>query len=136
MVNHGHNIITPFNFFAGAGFLVEDAQFFTTRAGRPKVTFRMVSPRDPRLPKKQPENGDYYTVVALGDRFVALVEHLRRGTPVVVLGCVQSRDVEMNGSPRTVNEIAAEAVYIVQPVGLDAEAESRTKEEVGYGGRD
>lgn len=114
-----------FNLFVGAGFLVEDAQFFTTHNGRPKVTFRMVSQRDARLPKKRPDNGDYYTVVALGDRFVALVEHLRRGTPVVVFGCVQSRDVTVNGSQRTVNEIAAEAVYIVQPVGVGAEEVGR-----------
>lgn len=109
MVRH-----VAFNFFAGSGFLVEDAQFFTTRNGRPKVTFRMMSPRDPRLPKKQP-NGDFYTVVALGDHFADLVDRLRRGTQVVVVGCVQSRDVMVDGNARTVNEILADVVYVVEP---------------------
>lgn len=111
------------NFFAGSGFLVEDAQFFTTRNGRPKVTFRMVSPRDPRLPKKQP-NGDYYTVVGLGDHFVTMVDRLRQGTQVVVVGCVQSRDVVVDGDARTVNEILASAVYIVEPASEATEVEN------------
>ena len=107
------------NFFAGVGVVVEDARFFTTRTGRPKVTFRMVSPRSARLPKKQPESGDYYSVVAHGDRFVPLADHLRCGAPVVVFGYVQSRDVLHNGAERTVNEIGAEAIYLVRLPGAE-----------------
>ena len=101
------------NFFAGAGYLVEDAQFFTTRTGRPKVTFRMALPRHPQLPLKQPENADYYTVIALGDRFVPLLDHLSTGTPVVVFGYAQSRDV-------TVDEVnaALKAAAYAAPSGL------------------
>jgi single-stranded DNA-binding protein len=102
------------NFFAGVGYLVEDARFFTTRTGNPKVTFRMILPRHPRLPKKHPEDGDYYTVIALGDEFVGLLDHLSRGTPVVVFGYAQSRDVTVQNRPRVVNEIGADAIYLVR----------------------
>jgi len=104
------------NFFAGAGYLVEDAQFFTTRTGRPKVTFRMALPRHPQLPLKQPENADYYTVIALGDRFVPLLDHLSSGTPVVVFGYAQSRDVTVEDRPSVVSEIGASAIYLIQDV--------------------
>ena len=107
------------NWFAGAGFVVEDAQFFTTRSGRPKVVFRMVLPRHPQLPKKSPEEGDFYSVVALGDRFVHLVDHLRRGVPLVVFGYVQSRDITRDGEKRTVSEIGAEALYLIQTISED-----------------
>ena len=116
--------IVPINFFTGFGFLVEDAQFFTTRSGRPKVTFRMALPRNSQLPQKKPNNSDYYTVVALGDRFVEMVEHLKRGVPVVVFGYVQSRDVNVNGEQRTAHEIAASALYIVRPVGSEESEEN------------
>jgi single-stranded DNA-binding protein len=102
------------NFFAGAGYLVEDAQFFTTRTGRPKVTFRMALPRHPQLPLKQPENADYYTVIALGDRFVPLLDHLSTGTPVVVFGYAQSRDVTVDEQQHVVSEIGASAIYLIQ----------------------
>jgi len=105
--------IAPINFFTGFGYLVEDAQFFTTRKGRPKITFRMALPRSPQMPRK-PSNSDYYTVVALGDRFVEMVEHLKRGVAVIVVGYVQSRDINVNGEQRTAHEIAASALYIVQ----------------------
>ena len=101
------------NFFAGAGYLVEDAQFFTTRTGRPKVTFRMALPRHPQLPLKQPENADYYTVIALGDRFVPLLDHLSTGTLVVVFGYAQSRDVTVNEQQHVVSEIGASAIYLI-----------------------
>jgi single-stranded DNA-binding protein len=104
------------NFFAGAGYLVEDAQFFTTRTGRPKVTFRMALPRHPQLPLKQPENADYYTVIALGDRFVPLLDHLSTGTPVVVFGYAQSRDVTVDEQQHVVSEIGASAIYLIQDV--------------------
>ena len=104
------------NFFAGAGYLVEDAQFFTTQTGRPKVTFRMMLPRHPQLPLKQPENADFYTVIALGDRFVPLLDHLCRGKPVVVFGYAQSRDVTVNERQSVVSEIGASAIYLIQDV--------------------
>jgi single-stranded DNA-binding protein len=104
------------NFFAGAGYLVEDAQFFTTQTGRPKVTFRMMLPRHPQLPLKQPENADFYTVIALGDRFVPLLDHLCRGRPVVVFGYAQSRDVTVDERQCVVSEIGASAIYLIQDV--------------------
>ncbi len=112
---------TPFsvNFFAGAGYVVEDARIFITRSGRPKVTFRMVVPRSPRLPKKNPEHGDFYSVIGVGERFAHLVDHLRQGAPVVVFGYIQSRDIRVDGAKRTVNEVGAEAIYLIQFPGED-----------------
>ncbi len=106
--------VISINFFAGAGYVVEAGQLFVTQSGRPKVTFRMVIPRHPRLPKKNPARGDFYSVIALGDQFVPLVDHLKRGTPVVVIGYAQSRDVSVNGQKRTVNEIGADAVFLIR----------------------
>ena len=105
------------NFFAGIGYVVKDAQFFTTRSDRPKVVFRMVLPRHRRRPRKSPETGDYYSVVAVGDQFVPLVGHLRQGVPVVVFGYVQSRDITQDGKEHTVSEIGAEAIYLIREMG-------------------
>jgi single-stranded DNA-binding protein len=109
------------NVFFGAGYAVRDAELFTTRTGRPKVTVRVAFPRDPSLPWKEPSGGDYYTVVGLGERFVPLVSHLQQGTPVVVFGYAQSRDVEVRGEERTVSEIGAQAIYVVREVRNDDE---------------
>jgi single-stranded DNA-binding protein len=106
------------NFFAGAGYLTEDAQFFFTRTGRPKVAFRMMLPRHPQLPLKQPQNADFYTVIALGERFVPLLDHLSAGTPVVVFGYAQSRDALVGERQCVVSEIGASAIYLVRDVAL------------------
>ena len=116
------------NFFAGAGYLVEDAQFFTTRTGRPKVTFRMALPRHPQLPLKQPENADYYTVIALGDRFIPLLDHLSTGTPVVVFGYAQSRDVTVENRPCVVSEIGASAIYLIQDLEVRGGTHSASRD--------
>ena len=87
--------------------------------------FRMVLPRHPRLPKKSPETGDFYSVVALGDRFVGLVDRLRQGVPVVVFGYVQSRDITREGEQHTVSEIGAEAIYLVRTIDAENESEGR-----------
>jgi single-stranded DNA-binding protein len=116
------------NFFAGAGYLVEDAQFFTTQTGRPKVTFRMMLPRHPQLPLKQPENADFYTVIALGDRFVPLLDHLCRGRPVVVFGYAQSRDVTVDERQCVVSEIGASAIYLIQDVEVRRVARETAQE--------
>ena len=99
------------NLFIGIGRLVENAQLLSSSSGRPYIRFRMELERDPRLPRKVPRN-DYQTVVAYGERFVPLVEHLVRGQHVVVIGWVQSRDLP---DGRVVNEIGAETVTLVAP---------------------
>jgi hypothetical protein len=96
------------------GRLLADAEFFSTRSGKPKITFRIAIPRAPDLPRKKPATYDFYSVIAYGERFVPLLEHLIEGRLVVVTGWVQSRDVEMpNGGNRTVNEIGARAILPV-----------------------
>lgn len=100
------------NFFAGVGRLVSDAEFYTSRKERPKISFRLAIPRHPRLPHKIPASTDYYQVVCLGDRFLPLLRHLTTGREVVVFGWVQSRDVEVAGKQRTVYEIGAEGIVL------------------------
>lgn len=110
------------NFFTGVGVVVQDAQFFVTHSGKPKVTFRAVFPRHPMLPHKGKNNGDYYTVVALGKPFVPYLSHLQTGSQVVVFGFAQSRDIEVRGEERTAYEIVAQALFLVQdPRELEAE---------------
>ena len=98
------------NFFAAVGRLVDDAEFYPTRSGRPKIVFRLAIPRHPRLPRKKPATGDFYTVVCHGPRFLPLLDHLVAGREVVVFGWAQSRDVD--GEQRTVNEIGADAIVL------------------------
>jgi single-stranded DNA-binding protein len=105
--------VSALNFFAGFGYLTGDAEFFMTRSQRPKVTFRFRIPRSANMPRKGRSRSDFYSVVALGERFVPLLDHLTQGVPVVVHGFVQSRDITVKGRPRTVSEIAANAVYLV-----------------------
>lgn len=102
------------NFFAGFGYLCGDAQFFLTRSQRPKITFRLRIPRSANMPQKGRSRADFYTVIALGERFMPLLNHLTQDTPVVIHGFVQSRDITVKGHPRTVSEIAANAVYLVR----------------------
>ena len=40
------------NFFAGFGYLSDDAQFFLTRSQRPKITFRLRIPRSANMPQR------------------------------------------------------------------------------------
>lgn len=111
--------MNAFNVFFGTGYAVRDAELYTTRTGRPKFTVRVAFPRDPSMPFKEPAGADYYTVIGLGERFVPLYGHVRQGTPVVVFGYAQSRDVEVDGQERTVSEIGAQAIYVVREVADD-----------------
>lgn len=95
------------------GRLVTDAEFFSTRAGKPKIGFRIAIPRSPDLPHKKPATCDFYSVLCYGEKFVPLLEYLVEGRQVVVTGWVQSRDVESPYGNRTVNEIGARAVLPV-----------------------
>ena len=106
--------LSTLNFFAGFGYLSDDAQFFLTRSQRPKITFRLRIPRSANMPQKGRSRADFYTVIALGEKFMPLLNHLTQDTPVVIHGFVQSRDVTVKGHQRTVSEIAANAVYLVR----------------------
>ena len=95
------------------GRLLADAEFFSTRSGRSKITFRIAIPRSKDLPRKKPASCDFYSVIAYGERFIPLLEYLVEGRQVVVAGWAQSRDVEMANGNRTVNEIGARAILPV-----------------------
>jgi len=88
------------------GRLTEDAGFYLTRSGRPKLTFRMAVPRPGGW--KGPK-ADYVTVVCLGRRFQPLLDQLVKGVPVTVIGRLQSRDIP---DGRTAVEVRAEAVLV------------------------
>lgn len=115
------------NFFVGAGRLVEDAMFFTSRTGRPKVTFRMMLPRDSSLPRKMPDGCDFYSVIALGKDFVPLLDHLTKDAWVVVVGYIQSRDiVTSKGRPSVAHEVGARAIYLVKMINAPDVPEGMT----------
>ncbi len=105
----------PHNLDVKVGWLVRDAQFFTTRSGRPKIVFRLAVPRDITKPPKAGggSNVDFIQVVTYGDRFVELLPHLRRGVRVAVMGWTQSRDVIVDGIHRVVVETVAETISFV-----------------------
>lgn len=102
------------------GKILSDAEFFPTRSGRPKVSFRIAIPRSPDLPRKKPASGDFFTVTCYGARFVPLLDLLTAGRQVVVIGWAQSRDIETPDGPRIVNEIGARTVIpVLDPELLD-----------------
>lgn len=106
------------------GTVVDDPEIYPTRTGKPKVSFRIAIPRSSELPKKKPANYDFYTVVCQGERFVPLVETVAKGRQVVVIGWVQSRDVEIDGERRVVHEIGARQVLPILDSGLVAALDS------------
>lgn len=103
------------------GFLCDNAQVFLTRRGRPKVTFRIKVPRARTLPRKEPANADFLSVVAYGDRYLDLLPLLRAGTEVLTVGLTQSRDMD-DGSVIT-EILAQEIVVFPQLPALDELAE-------------
>jgi single-stranded DNA-binding protein len=115
------------NVFAGVGRVVDDAQFFATRGGRPKISFRLAIPRHPRLPRKKPATGDFYSVICYGEKFVPLLDHLVKGCEVVVVGWAQSRDLKRKRDG-TVNEIGAQAVVLALDANLLAALERLVEE--------
>ena len=103
----------PHNLDVKVGRLVQDAQFFVTRSGVPKVVFRLGVPRDPTKPGKKDGNIDFFQIVAYGERFVDLLPHLRKGVKVAVTGWTQSRDVRVDGTHRVVVETVADTIAFV-----------------------
>lgn len=94
------------------GFLCADAQLFESQGGVPKIVFRMAVPRDGTIPKKTREldNCDYFTIVALGYKFVPIMDGLKKSVCVTVQGFTQSRDISEG---RTVVETIAREIAIV-----------------------
>ena len=93
------------------GYLCADAQFFRTRSGRPKLTFRLGTPRDKSRPPKgaPPHNADFVSVVAYGDRLAPLLPELRARRHVLVVGFTQSRDL---AGGNVITEVVAERITL------------------------
>lgn len=94
------------------GQLTDDARVFTTRTGRPKISFRLLVRRNNNMPRKNGgSNCDFFTVVAYGDRFLPLLPLLQKGTLVAVSGYTQSRDIP---DGRVVVETVAQQIAILR----------------------
>jgi len=94
------------------GYLVEDAELFITRSGNTKVTFRLRVPRDNLPPKEAPpRHADFFSVVAYGRGWTRMLEKLKAGAKVLVIGHSQSRDLP-NG--RVVVETVAAEIRVLQ----------------------
>ncbi len=93
------------------GFLCADAQLFESQGGVPKIVFRMAVPRDGTIPKKTREldNCDYFTIVALGYKFVPIMDGRKKSVCVTVQGFTQSRDISEG---RTAIELVARDIAI------------------------
>jgi len=87
------------------GRLTGDAGLYTTRSGRPKITFRLAVPRS-----SEPRSAaDFASVVCLGQQFMPLLDRLVKGAAVTVIGWLQSRDI---AGGRTVTEVRAARVMV------------------------
>ena len=100
------------------GRLVSDAELYTTRSGRPKLTFRLTVARDASRAPKYGEGGngggrgsDLIHVVMYGPRARNVQPLLSRGVHVVVFGWTQSRTHPTpDGGRRVVIETVAERI--------------------------
>jgi len=97
--------VTLPNIITISGHLTADPQFFQTRSGRPKVAFRLACPRPSG--RTGPTLMDFVTIVCVGQRFLPLLETLRQGHLVTVVGQLQSRDLP---DGRSATEIRAHTV--------------------------
>ncbi len=101
------------------GFLTEDASLFVPPQGSPaQLRFRLevwLDDRSRRLPVKQPEEANYFSVVATGAEFVQQVPDLQRGREVIVFGQLQSRDVfrPSDRGRHVVTEVAAFEIVLL-----------------------
>jgi single-stranded DNA-binding protein len=104
---------TPLNQVQVRGFLTEPARTFVSRSGQPRLTFRVeVWIDDPDLPPKKPLGVDYFSIVAFGAHWAALVQQLSTGREVTVVGRLRSRDVD-GTDQRVVTEIVAKEIHVL-----------------------
>ena len=105
------------------GKVVSEPELLPTRVGRGKLTFRLSVHRPPEMPTKwETEEGrrvrrpDHVTVVMFGDGVARLHGQLYRGMRVLVIGGLVSRDITVRGEERTVNEVVARRIEMLDPL--------------------
>ena len=110
------------------GVIVSEPELLPTRIGRPKLQFRLAVQRPPELPAKWETVGehrvrrpDHITVVTFGHHAASLHRHLSRGSRVLVVGGLISRDITVRGDQRTVNEVVARRIEFLGRVVLGEE---------------
>lgn len=88
------------------GNVTADSEFYLTRQGEPKITFRLAIDRcsDFSVANNDVEDRktgtDFFTVEAQGDIWTNL--ELFRGDRVLVIGLPRSRDANVNDEPRVI----------------------------------
>jgi len=104
------------------GTIVSEPELLPTRIGRPKLQFRLAVRRPPEMPPKwemvdgrKVRRPDHVTVIMLGRDVAEVHRYLARGSRVLVVGGLISRDVTVNGEARTVNEVLARRIEFLDP---------------------
>jgi single-stranded DNA-binding protein len=112
------------------GKLVSEPELLPTRIGRGKLTFRLAVHRPPEMPTKwdtdsdrQIRRPDHITVVMFGGDVSRLHGQLYRGMRVLVIGGLVSREITVRGEERTVNEVVARRIELLDPPKTQGEAE-------------
>lgn len=105
------------------GKLVSEPELLPTRIGRGKLVFRLAVHRPPEMPAKWDTEGgrvvrrpDHVTVVMFGGEVARLQRQLYRGMRVLVVGGLVSREITVRGEERTVNEVVARRIEMLDPL--------------------
>ncbi|MBC7258717.1 MAG: single-stranded DNA-binding protein [Chloroflexi bacterium] len=113
------------------GKLVSEPELLPTRIGRGKLVFRLAVHRPPEMPAKWDTDGgravrrpDHVTVVMFGAEVARLQRQLYRGMRVLVVGGLVSRDITVRGEERTVNEVVARRIEMLDPLREDDDDDS------------
>jgi len=116
------------------GKLVSEPELLPTRIGRGKLNFRLAVHRPPEMPTKwymeqdrRVRRPDHVTVVMFGGDVARLHGQLYRGMRVLVVGGLISREITVRGEERTINEVVARRIELLDPLkphGETQDAES------------
>lgn len=107
------------------GRLVQDPELRTTGNGTSVCTFRIAVNR--RFPNQAGERvADFHTIVAWRQLGELCGKHLAKGRMVNVIGEIQNRSYEKDGSKRYITEIIADEVEFLTPKGNSSDAQQPT----------
>ena len=100
------------------GRVGQDPKVHTTQSGRVKLMFRMATgERWKGKDGERQERTDWHSVVVWGKQAEVLEPMIRKGSLVWVEGKIQNRDYEKDGQKRTITEIVADQVGLLDRVG-------------------
>lgn len=117
------------------GRLVSEPELLPTRIGRGKLVFRLAVHRPPEMPAKWERDGDrpvrrpdHVTVVMFGEGVARLYGQLYRGMRVLVIGGLVSREITVRGEERTVNEVVARRIEMLDPLKPEEEGHDGSRD--------